>query len=280
MRAARRPRPTRAYGLARRLALGAPVPVVAEAARCDPAWLLELLDTPGFQELLAGWRDLLALDPAQRTRRLEALAHLVLEQALAEGRLGAALLTLTEVKAGRDPVVGLAAGIERALVRPAAEGATAPPAPPPADPPAPAGPAPAGPAAGRDPWRASAGHAAARLRAQIVQEHGQSVVDRPGAPRPDPRADPLGAAIHAGHRAADAAHAAARAAATPAPTRHDRPSQALGDALQAPLARKLAAAGPAGQRVLAQLDGPTLDRLAQALLTRRPDPHSAQPQGP
>lgn len=266
----RRPRPTRAYGLARRLAQGAPPAAVARAAGRDPAWLEALLAEPEFQELLAGWRDLLALAPDARTRRLVRLAHGVLEQALAEGRLSAALFTLAEASAGRDPVVTLAQGVERALARAPLGADPAGPAPPPRDPPPvrPAG-------AQRDPLRNACQHAAAALRATIVQEHGLAA-----APHPDSGADPLGAAVHALHRAADAAQAAAHApeAGTPRPT--PRPSPALLDAVTDQLLGKLAQAGPEGRLALERLDDQALDRLARALLASAPRAGPAQPQGP
>jgi hypothetical protein len=273
---ARRPRPTRAYGLARRLAQGAPVAAVARAARCAPSLLEQLLADPEFQELLAGWQDLLRLAPDARTRRLVVLAHGVLEQALAEGRLGAALFTLVEASAGRDPVVSLAQGIERALARA--------PLPAAADPLAADRPPAARAAPPRDRLQTATRHAAAALRATIVQEHGQSLAPLPAAPAPD-GADPLGAAVHALHRMADAAaqrqHApppppAGRAATAPDPG----PAPALLAAVADQLLAKLAQAGPAGRRALERLDEQALHELAHDLLASQPDPGPAQAQGP
>jgi hypothetical protein len=273
---ARRPRPTRAYGLARRLAQGAPVAAVARAARCAPSLLEQLLADPEFQELLAGWQDLLRLAPDARTRRLVVLAHGVLEQALAEGRLGAALFTLVEASAGRDPVVSLAQGIERALARA--------PLPAAADPLAADRPPAARAAPPRDRLQTATRHAAAALRATIVQEHGQSLAPLPAAPAPD-GADPLGAAVHALHRMADAAAqqrhappppAAGRAATAPDPG----PAPALLAAVADQLLAKLAQAGPAGRRALERLDEQALHELAHDLLASQPDPGPAQAQGP
>lgn len=284
---ARRPRPTRAYGLARRLAQGAPLAAVAQAARCPLSLLEQLLAEPEFQELLAGWRDLLALAPDARTRRLIRLAQGVLEQALAEGRLGAALFTLAEAFAGRDPVARLAQGVERALARAPLAGAARGDAPPGAEAPATATtrPPPARSVPPRDPLRDAARHAAAALRATIVQEHGQSLapLPLPAAAGPDAK-DPLGAAVHALHRAADAAARAPHASPPPTAghpgTPGPGPAPALLAAVADQLQAKLAQAGPAGRRALERLDDQALRYLAHDLLAAPPHAGPAQAQGP
>jgi phosphoglycolate phosphatase-like HAD superfamily hydrolase len=286
----RRPRLLRRVALARRLAAGLDPTHVARAAGCPDDLLATLLAEESFQEIVQGWRELLALDPEARTLRLTRLAQLVLEEALERRSLPAALFTLAHALRGRDPVCAVTGGLERAVERARVEAARLAEARP-ADPrpaQAPTTSAPSRAAAERphpDPLAALCHRTGASLRAAIVVEQGRGGLDRP---LPPPATDdPLGAAVHALHRAADAAATQAPAPASAGPAPHappapdrPRPAPALVDALTDQLLAKLARAGPAERLALERLDDHALDRLARTLL-RRPLPTSpAQPQGP
>ena len=98
---------------ARRIATGLPVWLVAESIGVEPRQVGAMLWEPPFREMVDSWADILAMDPRARLKRLELLAHAVVENALGDGNLRTALFVQREIRRRRDPVVTLARGFER-----------------------------------------------------------------------------------------------------------------------------------------------------------------------
>lgn len=98
---------------ARRIATGLPVWLVAESIGVEHRQVGAMLWEPPFREMVASWADILAMDPKARLKRLELLAHCVVENALGDGNLRTALFVQREIKRRRDPVVTLARGFAR-----------------------------------------------------------------------------------------------------------------------------------------------------------------------
>lgn len=98
---------------ARRIATGLPVWLVAESIGVEPRQVGAMLWEPPFREMVGSWADILAMDPKARLKRLELLAHCVVENALGDGNLRTALFVQREIKRRRDPVVTLAEGFAR-----------------------------------------------------------------------------------------------------------------------------------------------------------------------
>lgn len=111
-----------------RLAHGLPASTVARAEGIPDSELATLLADPAFADLVAAYRDLAALPREERVARLARLAWHVLELALADGDVRAAIFVASTVRAGRDPAETLAEAVVAAAERAADE--PPPPAPP------------------------------------------------------------------------------------------------------------------------------------------------------
>ena len=91
-----------------------------------------------FRELVGGWAEILDMEPEARKKRLERLAHMIIEQKMAEGCPRTAVLVQRIYARKRDPVVQLAKGFAQLceMDRARAErfGEDPKPAPPPLSP--------------------------------------------------------------------------------------------------------------------------------------------------
>lgn len=145
----------------------------AEAVPADEAEAL--LARPDFAEVVAACRSLMALPEAERLARLERVAWTVLEAALAEGDVRAAVFVLVERRHGRSPAATLAVGASAAVARAATEPHEPPPAPRPQTGPA------ATPLSPPDPDRVARA-CAPRLRNLVLAENA---VQHGAEPEPD-----------------------------------------------------------------------------------------------
>jgi hypothetical protein len=173
-----RPRRPDELRLAHRLAAGVPKARAAAAERIAEAELDALLARPDFAELLSTVRELRDLPDDEKLAKLEAAAWTVLQLALADGDVRAALFVMHERRLGRDPRRTLAT---RAIAAERRAAATAEPRPAPAPAPRP----PALPGPGR--W---AKDVARRLRQAVVREHALTREAEPPAAPPAREAIP------------------------------------------------------------------------------------------
>jgi hypothetical protein len=96
--------------LARRIAAGFPVWAAAKGSNLPAEQVADLMGEDAFRELVGGWADILDMEPEARKTRLERLAHMIVEQKLAEGCPRTAVLVQRSYARKRDPVVQLAKG--------------------------------------------------------------------------------------------------------------------------------------------------------------------------
>ena len=94
--------------LARRLAAGLPPWAAARGSNLPAEEVGDLMGEAEFRELVGGWAEILDMAPEARKQRLERLAHMVVEQKLADGCPRTALLVQRSYARKRDPVVQLA----------------------------------------------------------------------------------------------------------------------------------------------------------------------------
>ena len=161
-----------------RLASGLPAATVARAEGVPEAEVESLLAEPDFADLLAAYRNLAALPREERAARLAKLAWHVLELALADGDVRAAIFVASTVRAGRDPAETLAEAVVTA-----AERAAGPPPPAPTrfrDP----------PTVLRDPVPGIVAGAATRARNLLAAEH-EAVAEVAAPRRPLTRRPPV-----------------------------------------------------------------------------------------
>ena len=165
--------------LAQRLAAGLPPARAAAAERLPEAEVEALAAEPAFERLVAACRRLDGMPEAERVERLLKLAMSLLERAVREGDVRAAVFVFRACERGRHPGRVLAEGVVRAQARAAR---------PPAEPAPPAAPAPAAPTRPRDPVARAAAGTAARLRRDLAREevlHEAAAPQRPAkAARP------------------------------------------------------------------------------------------------
>lgn len=198
---------------ARRVAAGLDPGALAQAEAASPAEIEALLAQPRFQRMVASCRALAALPEAERLERLLVLAWQVLEQALIELDVGAALFVAEECRRGRHPARTLVAAVlaqQRVAAttpaRTARPRAGAPRARRPAD-----------------PLQARSRRAAARLSTELVEEHGLHQADEAGASAPArTAARPLVLTAHRNRLLAGVA-----AAPQPTPGRQEAPARLL-----------------------------------------------------
>jgi hypothetical protein len=158
-----------------RLASGLPAATVARAEGVPEAEVASLLAEPDFADLLAAYRSLAALPREERVARLAKLAWHVLELALADGDVRAAIFVAATVRSGRDPAEALAEAVVTACER----AAEPPPLAPPPTPLRPFRPM----SAPRDPVPGIVAGAATRARNLLAAEH-EAVAPAPSAATP------------------------------------------------------------------------------------------------
>jgi hypothetical protein len=135
--------PRQQVTLARRIACGLPVWAAARGSNLPREDVGALMWQPEFRELIGAWAEIFDMSPEARKKRLELLAHAVVEEALGNRDLRTAHFVQREYRRRRDPVVTLAKGFSHIVDREQARGereqpeAEMPPAPVPEPAPAP-----------------------------------------------------------------------------------------------------------------------------------------------
>jgi hypothetical protein len=109
--------PRRQATLARRIATGLPVWAAARGSDLPPEEVGALIWESAFREMIGAWAEILEMSPEARRKRLELLAHAVVEEALAERDLKTAHFVQREYRRRRDPVVSLAKGFSHIVER-------------------------------------------------------------------------------------------------------------------------------------------------------------------
>ncbi|HMR34604.1 MAG TPA: hypothetical protein PKA13_13560 [Geminicoccaceae bacterium] len=119
--------------LARRIAAGFPVWAAAKGSNLPAEDVGFLMGEHEFRELIGAWAEILDMEPEARKTRLERLAHMIIEQKIAEGCPRTAVLVQRTYARKRDPVVQLAKGFAQLceMDRARAERFGEPPATPP-----------------------------------------------------------------------------------------------------------------------------------------------------
>ncbi len=97
--------------LARRIAAGFPLWAAARGSHLPAEEVGDLMGEAEFRELVGGWAEILDMEPEARRQRLERLAHMIVEQRLADGCHRTALMVRRSYARKRDPVVQLAKGL-------------------------------------------------------------------------------------------------------------------------------------------------------------------------
>lgn len=100
-----------------RLASGLPTSTVARAEGIPEAEVSSVLTDPAFADLIAAYRTLDAMPRDERVARLAKLAWRVLELALADGDVRAAIFVASTVGTGRDPAEVVAETVATACER-------------------------------------------------------------------------------------------------------------------------------------------------------------------
>lgn len=144
-----------------RLASGLTPAQAARAEGLPEAKVEALLAEPGFAALVEAYRELEARPAEEARRRLVSLARFLLDEALLEGDVRAALFVLRQDERSRDPAEILADGVLAAQRRAAAT-PTVPPATP--------APRPEASRSRRDPLDRSLERVAAGLRDRLADE--------------------------------------------------------------------------------------------------------------
>jgi hypothetical protein len=103
--------------LARRIGAGLPVWAAARGSNLPKEEVGALMWQPEFRELIGAWAEIFDMSPEARRKRLELLAHAVVEEALGERDLKTAHFVQREYKRRRDPVVTLARGFSEIVER-------------------------------------------------------------------------------------------------------------------------------------------------------------------